>query len=273
MKDIINILTFFLLTNLCFGKTDITFLIKQVDLPNGHLSSYEFDGRILIASENGKRIEKRELTQTEIIQIDFVIKKIRLDTLKENYSRPVLDGVHRTFAFHINGTKKEIELDNYYLVNLDIFICKVNSYLKEKNRIISFGEDMWSRPDTLVLYLPDFYVDTFNVPENYKFYRIMCFKKGYFFTEILDSIELCDCRIYPIDKNSSFKTRHYWRAYRLYNNSWKREYFDNENQILKTEYVEDIRPYDIVKEIVQTEIGNKPSVEIYRYYKTMVKKE
>lgn len=273
MKNILNILTFFLLTNLCLGQTDITFSIKQVSFPSGHYSNYEFDGKILIATENGQKIEKRELNQAEIKQIDSVIKEIRLDTLKENYSRPVYDGVHTTFSFYINGTKKEIRLNNYYLVNLDILVRLVNDYLKEKNRIISFGEDMLSRPDTVVYYLPDFYVDTFKIPENYNFYRIMCFRKGYFITEILDSIELCDCRIYPTNKNSSFKKRHYWRAFRVDNNSWNREYFDNENKVFKTEYVEDILPYEIVKETVRIDFGDKPSVEIYRYYKTMIKKE
>ena len=272
MRNIFTILLL-LLANFCFGQSDFTFSIKQVCLPGASFRNYKFDGKNLIVIKNSKRIEKRKLYQSEINQIDSVIKTIRLDTLKEKYSRFMFDGVHRTFIFNLNGTKKEIKLDNYYLKNLDIFLHKINSYLKKKNRIISFGKDMLSKPDTVVYYLPDFYVDTFEIPKHYDFCRIMCVRKGYFITEILDSIYLCDCRIYPTDKNDIYKTRRFWRAFRLDNNSWKREYFDNDNKVFKTEYVHDIIPYEIIEEKVNVDIGSKPSVVIYRYYKTEIEKD
>ena len=168
---------------------------------------------------------------------------------------------------------KVIKLENYYIENLDRFLVAVNDLLKKKKQFISLGENMSYRPDTLIYYLPDFYVNNFNIPNQYELYRIMCFKKGYFITKILDSINLCDCRIYPTHKNGQFKKRNYWRAYRLQDNSWRREYFDNEKQIFKTEYIKDLIPYQIVQEKVYNEIGTKPSVKIYRYFRTEIKKE
>ncbi|MBX7205997.1 MAG: hypothetical protein K1X81_11290 [Bacteroidia bacterium] len=273
MKSISIVLTFFLLPSLCIAQTNFTFSVEQVGLPNGHFSNYKFDGFSLVVLEGNKRKESRKLNQTEISQIDSVIKLIRLDTLVERYYRQVFDGVHRTFEFDINGVKKKITLNNYYLKNLDIFIRKVNSYLDERNRLISFEEKLFNSPDTALYYLPDFYIDTFDIPEHYNFYRVMCFREGYLETEILDSIQLCDCRIYPIDINSVYRKRHYWRAFRLENYSWRRDYFNNENQVFRTEYVVDIIPFNIVKEVVYTRLGVKPSVVIYRYYKTITKLE
>jgi len=255
------------------GQNLISFEIEQVGLPGGHFSKYQFDGEILIVTENSKRQGRINLDQEEINRLDSVFYSVGIDSLNDSYSRPVMDGINHTFSFNYDGKKKVVELRNYYLENLDRFLVAVNDLIKEKNQIISLGENMLSRPDTVIYYLPDFYVDTFDIPDQYDFYRIMCFRKGYFITDILDSINLCDCRIYPTDKSGGFKKRHYWRAYRLEDNSWRREYFDNENQMFRTEYIKDILPYQIVKEKVHTDIGAKPSVEIYRYFRTEIEKE
>jgi len=263
----------FILTQICLGQKLTSFEIEQVGLPGGHFSKYQFDGERLIVTENNKRQEKVNLDLKEIYRLDSVFTSTRIDTLSDSYSRPVMDGLNHTFSFEFDGKIKEVKLWNYYLENLDRFLIAVNDLLTEKHKIISLGENMLSRPDTVIYYLPDFYVDTFDIPDQYDFYRIMCFRKGYFITDILDSIHFCDCRIYPIDKNGEFKMRHYWRAFRLEGNSWRREYFDNQNRVFKTQYLNDILPYEIVKEKVHTDIGAKPSVEIYRYFKTEIKKE
>lgn len=261
----------FLLTQICLGQKLTSFEIEQVGLPGGHFSKYQFDGERLIVTENGKRQERVNLDLKEINRLDSVFTSERIDTLNDSYSRPVMDGINHTFSFEYDGNKKVVKLWNYYLENLDRFLISVNDLLKGKHQIISFGENMLSRPDTVIYYLPDFYVDTFDIPEQYDFYRIMCFRKGYFITDILDSINLCDCRIYPTDKNVEYKKRHYWRAFRLEGDSWRREYFDNQNQVFNTEYIKDVLPYEIVQEKIHTDIGAKPSVEIYRYFKTEIK--
>lgn len=254
------------------GQKLTSFEIEQVGLPGGHFSKYQFNGERLIVTENGKGQGRVNLDQKDIYRLDSVFRSTRIDTLSDSYSRPVIDGINHTFSFEYGGNKKVVKLWNYYLENLDRFLISVNDLLKEKHQIISLGENMLSRPDTIIYYLPDFYVDTFDIPEQYDFYRIMCFRKGYFVTEILDSIDLCDCRIYPTDKNGEYNKRHYWRAFRL-EDSWRREYFDNQNQVFRTEYIKDILPYEIVEEKIHTDIGTKPSVEIYRYFKTEIKKE
>lgn len=273
MKNIITISAFLILTQICLGQKLTSFEIEQVGLPNGHFSKYQFDGEKLIVTENSKRKERINLDREEINQLDSVLKSARIDTLKDSYSRPVMDGINHTFSFEYDGKKRVIKLWNYYLENLDRFLIAVNDLLKEKYQLISLGENMLSRPDTIIYYLPDFYVDTFDIPDQYDFYRIICFRKSYFITEILDSINLCDCRIYPTDKNGEYKKRHHWRAFRLEYNSWRREYFNNRNQVFKTEYIKDVLPYDIVEVKVYTDIGTKPSVKIYRYFKTEIRKE
>ncbi len=273
MQRLLYILILFLLTNFSFGQSENILTIEQVSLPNGHFIKYIFDGEKITIRENGKQRQQIKLDQKELKQLDSVMNSIGLDTLQEIYSRPVFDGVNWTFAFNLNGTEKKITLDNYYLENLDILLRKINSFIKENDRIISFGEDMHLKSDTLIYYLPDFYIDSVSVPDAYDSYRIMCFKKGYLVTEILDSIILCDCRIYPVDNNTNNKKRLFWRAFRLQDDKWKRNFYDSDNNIIKTEYIEDIIPYRIIDEKVYTDIGNKPSVEIYRYYETRIEKE
>lgn len=273
MRTILTISTLIFLAQFSFGQSNFTFTIEQLSLPGGHIANYEFDGEKLFISENERLKEKLRLKQDEIYHLDSLARNIGLDTLKASYSRPVIDGIRTTFEFKRGTKTKKITLTEYYLENLDRLLREVNILLKEKHQIISLGDDMISEPDTIVYYLPDFYVDTVVIPDNYDFYRIMCFRKGYFETQIIDSIHLCDCRIYPTDNNGENEKRHYWRAYRLENDSWKREYFDNQNNVFKTEFVHDIVPYEIVKEKVHSDIGAKPSVEIYRYYETEIRRE
>ena len=270
MKHFITISALLILAQICFGQKLTSFEIEQVTLPGGYFSKYQFDGEKLIVTENSKRKKIINLDQREINQLDSVLNAVRIDTLKDSYSRPVMDGINHTFLFEYAGKKKVVKLWNYYLENLDRFLIAVNDLLREKYQIISLGQDMLAQPDTVIYYLPDFYVDTFDIPDQYDSYRVMCFRKGYFITDILDSINLCDCRIYPTDKNGVYKKRHYWRAFRLEGNSWRREYFDNQSQSFRTEYIKDIFPYEIVSEKTHTDIGTKPSVEIYKYYKTHI---
>lgn len=273
MKYFFAISTFLILTHLGWGQLITDFKIEQVSLLSAHFSKYEFNGRKLIVTNNGQRQESVKLSQGEINLLDSVFSSVRIDTLLDSYYRPVIDGIRHTFSFEYDGKKKVVKLWNYYLENLDRFLITVNDLLNEKHKLISLGNDLLSQPDTVIYYLPDFYVDTFDIPDQYSSYAIMCFRKGYFITKILDSINLCDCRIYPIDETGGYKKRQYWSAYRLEGNSWKREYFDNQNQVFKTEYIKDILPYEIIKEQVVTDIGTKPSVVIYRYFKTEIKKE
>lgn len=79
MKKVLIILTLFCLPSLCLGQKKFTFSIQQLVLPGGHISYYEFDGEILIAVKNEKRIEKRKLNPTEINHIKSVFKTIGLD--------------------------------------------------------------------------------------------------------------------------------------------------------------------------------------------------
>jgi len=261
------------MTTFCFGQVDYSFSIEQVGLPNGHFSNYQYKSGELLVLENSKRIEKIKLTILQKAKLDSIIFNLNVDKLNSRYNRTnlVFDGTHWNFNFKIDNKEKEIFLDNYYLAQLDNFVRFLNSILPEKAQIISFGKDMYLIPDTVICYLPDLYIDTVILPDtNYNFYSIMCFKKGYFHTEILDSISLCDCRIYPTNKDSKFIKRAYWRAYRQVGGNWKREYFDNDNKVIKIDFIKDILPYEIVKEKTNIDIGNKPSVTIRRYYKTEI---
>jgi len=251
------------------------FNISQTILPGGDDYEYKYKNNTLLIIENNKSIYKQEFNKNQISSIDSIIKNINVLSIDSVYSRFVLDGTYWTFMFKSHGIKKEILLSNYYHAKLDTLLRYINRQIPTNKQYVSFGfgyfNDINSKSDTAIYYLPDFYIDTVMLPDtNYNFYRIMCFKKGYFATNILDSISLCDCRIYPTNKDDKkYITRHYWRAWRLDNDNWKREYFDNDNKIFKTDYIKDIIPYKIVKERTFLETGNKPSVTINRYFKTL----
>ena len=262
-------INFLLLTSYCVGQTTNSFSIRQVILPGGHISDYIYQSNTLIIKENGKKKKTLKLKQEQIKEIDSIVNLINPLSLEESYSRPVIDGIYWVFKFEINQTKKEIILNNYYLEKLDILVRHINGFVDDKSQLISFGDEMHTKSDTLIRYLPDFYLTTVEMPDtNYDFYSIMCFGKGYSYTFKLDEIELCDCRIYPTNKESQYKKRAYWRAFRQENGIWKREYYDNDNNVFKTDFIYDLLPYEIIKEKIEYDYGNKPSVTITRYYRT-----
>ena len=255
-----------------FGQKNYSFSISEVGLPEGDRAYYKCNNKVLIVYKNSEKIAKIIFSNDQRVKLDSIISNLSIENFQDQYHRSIfiLDGVNWTFTFKKNKLKKEIFLDNYYFEPLDELVRNINFFLPEKSQILSFGEDMHLRSDTVIYYLPDFYVDNVLLPDtNYSFSAIMCFRKGYFVTEILDSISLCDCRIYPKDKNnSSYTKKPLWRAWRQENNSWKRDYYDKNDNIFKTDYVKDILPYQIVKEKIYNDIGAKPSVIIHRYYKT-----
>jgi len=252
----------------------------QVGLPNVDFHNYKYNDGELFVFENSKRINKLNLTAEQNIKLDSAIINLHVDRLSDNYTRTVIndsvnrtviinnDGVNWTFKFIIGGKVKEIFLDNYYLEPLDNFVRFLNSLLPEQAQIISFGRDMYLRPDTVIYYLPEFLNTNVTLQDsNIRITDIQCYKKGHLVTEIIDSTILCDCRISSKDV---FYRRKYWIMYRLDSTSWKREFYDTNEKVIKVEYVKEILPYQIVKEDTKLDIGNKPSLMIYRFYKTQI---
>lgn len=269
MKNTFFFLILLSLANFSFGQHLQSFEIESVGLPNGDFMRYQYDGREVVVMVNRQEKERIVLKEEQIKQIDSVYFALDLDTLKVQYTRNVMDGIHRRFMFEYDGKKKEIRLNNYYLEGLDQFLSKINTFLPQKIQCISFGDQMWLKPDTVIYFMPDFYLDTLELPEHYNTARIQCFKKGRFITNLMDSIQFCECRIYPMEKGGTFKIRRYWKINKLEDGSWKREYFNSEDQVFNTEYLVDIIPFEIVKEEVFNNLGARPSVIIYRYYKTV----
>jgi hypothetical protein len=268
MKILFSFLLLLFLIDNCYGQKNLNFRIQQIGLPGGYESEYLYNGRQLTIKRNNKKIQNLKLSESESKALDSLLKTIQVQHLQDKYSRAVIDGVVWIFTFKTDSFTKEIFLNNYYQDTLDVLVRHLNFLIPQKNQYISFGKDMHLEPDTLIEYLPDLYLQNVELPDTtYESYTIMCFGKGYSYTTDLNSIELCDCRIYPKDNSKSIK-RAYWRAFRQSNNQWKREYYANDNSLIKTDVIYDILPYEIVEEKVFNDKGNKPSVTITRYYRT-----
>jgi len=253
------------------GQKLTSFEIEQVGLPGGHFSKYLFNGERLIVTEYSKRKESVKLAPEEIYLLDSVFSSVRIDTLRDSYSRPVMDGVNRTFTFEYSGKIKEIRLWNYYLENLDRFLIEVNNLLKKKHQIISFGENMLSRPDTVFYIHPDFFLTVEKPDSNYYDPSIQCFKKGRLITEVLDSVIYCQCVIYALfNKRNEFPRLDPWRANKIDGFTWELLFYDSNKVLLNTENRTATTPISYIDERVVITQGTRPSVFIYRYYKTVL---
>jgi hypothetical protein len=240
-----------------------------------HRTRFEFVNDSLTTKK--EKYYEQVLLESQINRINSLTKQLIIDEYDSIYSRGVIDGIVWVFKFNLYDFPKKVVLDNYYITELDSLVKYVSSLLPKEYQTISlsygFYEEQEPISDTVIYYLPDFYLKKYEIPNGYKSYRIMCFKKGYFPTKILDSINVCDCRVYPTDRNGAYKKRHYWRAYRIDDSTWNRKYYDNYNNVIKADTIHDIIPYVIVEEKTYIDKGNIPSVTIYRYYKTEIRIE
>ena len=78
---------------------------------------------------------------------------------------------------------------------------------------------------------------------------------------------VCDCKIYP-KYGSIIEVRNYWRYTRLENGQWRKEYYDNEGNIIDQYLIQDIMPYEFIETKTGFNKGYRPSVKIYKYFKT-----
>ena len=112
---------------------------------NGQLSVYEVSQVSVIVYDNLLKEPSRKtgefkikLKRLQILTIDSIVDKIdpiKLDTI---YSTAMIDGVNWTFNFEINGKKKKIFIDNYYLSKLDPLLNYLNEILPRDKRLINF---------------------------------------------------------------------------------------------------------------------------------------
>ncbi|OYU96566.1 MAG: hypothetical protein CFE21_09280 [Bacteroidetes bacterium B1(2017)] len=268
MKKAFTTLLLLFLINYSYGQTILSFRIEQFGLLSFYKSEYLYNGKQLTIKKDNKKIKTLKITEPKKHAIDSVMKIIQVQYLQDKYARPLIDGVAWIFTFQTDSFTKKVILNNYYLDTLDILVRLLNSFIPTNKQYISFGRDKYLQPDTLVKYLPDLYLQKVELPDStYESYSITCLGKEYTYTTDLNLIEICDCIIYPKGTSKSIK-RDYWRAFRQSNNQWKREYYANDNSIIKTDVIYDILPYEIVEEKVYQDIGNKPSVVITKYYKT-----
>ena len=255
------------------------FSIKQVILPGGDFSEYLYENGILTIKNNGNKIFRTKLDSKIYIKLDSLIQILDLEKIDSIYQGGGIDGVNWTFTFKGYSSKeKQIYFNNYFQNDFHKVLLFINSQIPEKKRYISFEygffTNIHSKSDTLEIVLPDFYLEKVDLPEYYTSYRIMCFKKHYCVSENIDSIQVCDCRIYPKKTNNNKKTRNLWRYTKLENGKWKKEFYDDEGKIIKMYYVQDILPYDFVKIKTFVNKGDRPSVKIIKYYRTKhIKKE
>ncbi len=54
--------------------------IKQLRLPGGHFSKYQFDGDVLSVTENGKKQGRINLNKGEINRLGSVFNSLKIDT-------------------------------------------------------------------------------------------------------------------------------------------------------------------------------------------------
>jgi hypothetical protein len=158
-KFISRIFLFFglicLTLGVAYGQTTnnkiIEFVIKQTVLPGSSLGyEYHYKAGVLSAYRNttvwrgedyvgkSKRIYKKKLSKNNIRLLDSIIYNLDVLSFDSSYSTPTIDGVYWEFLFYFNGKFKKVDLDNYYLKELDVLLVFVNQQLPKKKRYINF---------------------------------------------------------------------------------------------------------------------------------------
>lgn len=246
--------------------------IEQVILPGGDFSEYLLNNGVLTVTNNEKILFKKNINPAISEKINFLIKAMDLEKMDSNYVGGGIDGVNWTFTITSHSKmRKQIYFQNYFNNDFHQILILINSEIPIEKRYISFEYGFFtnvnSKSDTLVLLLPDFYIEKTDLPENYSSYRIMCFKKGYGVSTDIDSIIVCDCRVYP-EKNSNKKTRNYWRYSKLGNGKWRKDFYDDDGKNTADYFVQETVPYKFVETKTFIDKRDRPSVTIYKYYKT-----
>ena len=271
MKGKIFTLVFLITNLLCYSQNETSLYIKQVALPKGHISEYKYDNNKLVILENSKKIKQIKIDEIQSDDLARIIESINIDSLQERYTREniIFDGVNRTFIFEKDNKQKKVFLDNYYLEELDELLRFINNKIPEQKKLISYG-NKYLKPDTLIEYRPDFCIKNKIYPDtNYSHKNILTYSKGYIDTNSVKNINICECRIYPTHKNGKYLKRVYWKAFKLDDN-WDQIYFDKIGNNDKEKHLKILIPYEIVQEKKFSDIGNKPSMTIVRYYKTII---
>ncbi|NVK27771.1 MAG: hypothetical protein HWE14_06990 [Flavobacteriia bacterium] len=250
------------------GQGLTSFEITQATPLSGRTQSYSFDGENLYISENGNPLDRIVINEDEHKRLDSVFNALRIDTLRNNYSRNVMDGVYHSFHFEYNEIERTISLGNYYHERLDHFLFAVNNLIDNQLRLISLGEELLSAPDTIVLYAPFIPIDSTTFPKQYDSYTLLYFGRLNS-DDILptDTVKKGVCNWSGADENGEQVWRRNFRVYRQRPHSWRIVYYNEEAQVIKREYHTEILPLEVVKEEVNVLEGVKPSVEITRYFR------
>lgn len=277
------LLIFLSITTFCFSQNDFSFSIIEVGLLGGSHDKYIFENNKLSVFKNLKKIDTVNLSEGQKIKIDSIFLEMGIENFKDSYERTnetiIIDGVKKSqeirisdgvqwfFNFKYGGKEKNIFLDNYYIDKLGVFVRYLNSLIKKKSQLITFG-NMYLEPDTVIYYFPEFMNENAVLPDtNYWIKDISCYGKGDFVTQIFDLTFQCSCRI---ALKNSYVASKYWMIYRLKNKNWKKEYYDKSQKVIKVEYLKEIIPRETKNEVINIYEGIKPSVVIHRYYKTEI---
>ncbi len=254
------------------GQTINSFQIDQVGLPSGEFISYKYDGKeLLIEKGSKKRLQRIKLNEKQISSLDSLLYKLGLDTLEENYYTRAFDGVKRDFDFNLNGKNINIHLSNYYLYNLDLLLSFINQYIKPKNRLISFGDEVYLKSDTAYYVYPDFFLWVQKPDSNYFNPSIQCFKKRRLIVEVLDSAVYCQCVVYALHgKRHQYPRLDPWKAIKKGNYLWEFQYFNPDKTLLKKEVRQGRTPLVFKKEKIIKTPGDRPSIHVYQYYETQI---
>ena len=135
-----------IITNTVYG-----FSIKQTILPGGTTDEYIYNegtltvNKITLKWNDDKLKESKSVALSVKIKdaqkliLDSIINDININTLDSLYSNPVIDGVYWIFNFKINNEVIKVQLDNYYLEQLDKLLIFINKILPTENRYITFN--------------------------------------------------------------------------------------------------------------------------------------
>lgn len=253
----------------CFDKG---LQIEQVVLPGVDISKYYLFNGVLTITNNEMIVLNKNINSSILEEINLIIKAMDIEKMESKYVGGGIDGVNWTFIFTSQSNKiKKIYFQNYFNNDLHQIINLINSEIPIEKQHISFEYGFFtnvnSESDTLELILPDFYIEKINLPKDYSSHKIMCFKRGYGISTDIDSIIVCDCRIYP-HKKSNNKIRNYWRYNKLGNGHWRKDIYGDDGEIIANYFVQETRPYKFVKTKFYIVKSDRPSVTIYKYYKT-----
>jgi len=126
-----------------FQEEKFSVEIWDFDSSMSQTAHYIFNNeRFILELESGLESEKDEILILKKIdskgrsKIIEALKYLNFEKLKSNYSDPsILDGEEKIIEISFEGIKKEIQISNVYVKEINVFINSLNSFFDKKHQI------------------------------------------------------------------------------------------------------------------------------------------